>query len=98
MENKGSCYLLHFDKKLSHSQHYLGWTKFEDVAIRVNSHRAGRGAIILKAACKAGIKFDVVKTWADVDRNFERKLKRSNNLKRFCPVCKALAEAEATNV
>ena len=65
--------------------HYLGWA--DDVAARMAEHRAGRGARILAACVRQGIAFDVVRTWAGVDRNFERRMKRQHNAWRLCPRC-----------
>lgn len=65
--------------------HYLGWA--DDVAARMAEHRAGRGARILAACVRQGIGFDVVRTWADVDRTFERRIKRQHNAWRLCPRC-----------
>ena len=34
-----------------------------------------------------GIQFNVVRTWPDGDRNFERSLKNKKKASRFCPIC-----------
>lgn len=67
------------------ASHYLGWA--EDVDARMAEHQAGRGARILAAWVERGIAFEVVRTWAGVDRNFERRLKRQHNARRHCPGC-----------
>jgi predicted GIY-YIG superfamily endonuclease len=88
----GHVYLVCFDRAIGDpanpkgsASHYLGWA--EDVEARMAEHRAGRGARILAACIQRGIAFDVVRTWAGVDRNFERRLKRQHNAWRHCPRC-----------
>jgi len=88
----GHVYLVCFETPIGDSanpkgsaSHYLGWA--EDVEPRMAEHRAGRGARILAACVEQGIAFGVVRTWADVDRNFERRLKRQHNAWRHCPRC-----------
>ncbi len=89
---QGSVYPVCFDGVLGdvanpkgRAGHYLGWA--DDVAARMAEHRAGRGARILAACVERGIAFDVVRTWADVDRTFERRMKRQHNAWRLCPRC-----------
>jgi hypothetical protein len=36
---------------------------------------------------QAGIEFKIVRIWDDVDRDFERKLKKRKNAKYLCPNC-----------
>jgi hypothetical protein len=84
-------YLIHFEKKFKHAQHYIGFAESESTfKQRIKHHLAGRGSKLLRYVNEAGIKWEVVFTWPDGDRNFERKLKNSNNGPRFCPVCAAL--------
>ncbi len=84
-------YLIHFDRKLSHAQHYLGYSPNEiTFKARMKNHRAGRGAKILAAATAAGIAWDVIRIWSDAGIDFERKLKRTYNLPCYCPICKKL--------
>jgi hypothetical protein len=40
-------------------------------------------------ARREGIGFRLVRTWSDVDRNFERKLKLRKSSGRLCPLCTA---------
>ena len=86
MAQLGTVYLLHFDRPLKHAQHYLGWAK--DHMDRVNTHMGGRGAKIVAAAVAAGIQAELVRTWPNRDRGFERKLKNRKNARGLCPVCK----------
>lgn len=80
-------YLIHFERKLYHAQHYIGFT---DVPLidRVERHLAGNGSKLLRAVTKAGIEWEVVRVWQDKDRKFERKLKNQKNSKLLCPICK----------
>lgn len=41
----------------------------------------------MRAVSEVGISFDVVRTWEDGDRNFERSLKNKKHSSRLCPVC-----------
>jgi predicted GIY-YIG superfamily endonuclease len=79
-------YLIHFDKPLAHAQHYLGFVE-SDLQQRIDKHKAGTGAKILRAANIAGIGWNVVKVWEDGDRNFERSLKKKKKSSCICPVC-----------
>ena len=87
----GHVYLVCFEQQIGTSNpkgsasHYLGWAT--DVDARMVEHRAGRGARILAACVARGIGFEVVRTWAGVDRSFERRLKRQHNAWRHCPRC-----------
>ena len=88
----GHAYLICFERQIGDAanpkgtaSHYLGLA--EDVDARMVEHRAGRGARILAARRAQGIGFEVVRTWAGVDRSFERRLKRQHNAWRHCPRC-----------
>ena len=77
-------YLIHFDTKFGHAQHYVGFT--DNYSRRISEHRLSRGAKLLTAVNLAGIGWSVVKVWKD-GRGRERHIKRQKNTKRFCPVC-----------
>jgi predicted GIY-YIG superfamily endonuclease len=79
-------YLIHFDQPLKHARHYLGFVE-SDLQQRIDKHKAGTGAKILRAANIAGINWNVVKVWEDGDRNFERSLKNKKKTRCICPVC-----------
>jgi predicted GIY-YIG superfamily endonuclease len=81
-------YLIHFESKYHHAQHYIGFAE-SDVDARLERHRAGSGSKLLRAVAEADIPFDVVKVWEDGDRTFERKLKNQKKSHRHCPVCNA---------
>lgn len=80
-------YLIHFDRKLRHAQHYLGFA--DDVDKRLKRHRSNRGARLLAACNRLGIEWKCVRRWDEGDRAFERKLKGLKNAKSLCPVCLA---------
>lgn len=79
-------YLIHFDRPLAHAQHYIGFAE-NDLEQRINKHRSGAGAKILRAANIAGINWNVVKVWEEGDRTFERSLKNRKKTRCLCPVC-----------
>ncbi len=82
-------YLLHFEKKLGHSQHYLGFSEsHENFHKRLERHTKGQGSRLMRAVSKAGINFAVARIWEGKDRNFERKLKNRKNAPKLCPICK----------
>ena len=84
---KGTVYLMHLDRPLAHSQHYIGWSTNPDK--REEEHQAGQGSAFLKAAKQNGINFEIVRQWHNEDRHFERKLKNRKNARDLCPVCRA---------
>lgn len=79
-------YLIHFNEKLKHAQHYVGFTKVT-LEERIKEHRNGSGARLMSVIKSLGIEWSVVKTWPDADRTFERALKNTNNTKHYCPIC-----------
>lgn len=82
----GSVYLIHLSRNLNGARHYLGFST--NVAARLERHKAGRGAPLLKAAAEKKIPFRVVRTWRKRDGYFEQALKAGNELRDLCPVCR----------
>lgn len=82
----GTVYLICFDRPFRHARHYLGWTE-GPVAKRMDRHRRGDGARLLAALKRAGIGWELVRTWPG-DRALERKLKNRKCSKQLCPKCK----------
>lgn len=82
---EGTVYLLHFDSKYHHAQHYIGWTS-QTLNKRLLRHFTGAGARLLQVVTEAGIPIHVARTWAG-NRTLERSLKNQKNARRFCPVC-----------
>ena len=79
-------YLIHFQKKLHHAQHYIGFVD-ADLLQRIELHKSNRGAKLLRAVNNEGIEWQVVRVWMEGDRHFERILKNCKKSSRFCPVC-----------
>ena len=82
-------YLIHFERKYKHAQHYMGFCESDDVSARMERHRAGRGARLLAAVSEAGIVVRVARLWRghNADRTVERRLKNSCRLADLCPMC-----------
>ena len=78
-------YLIHFDRKLSHAQHYLGYA--DNVTKRIARHRSSQGARLLRVLNEQGIGWNVVRVWPDGDKQLERALKKKRNSSRLCPIC-----------
>ena len=82
-----SVYLLHFSERISPNhttQHYIGYT--DDLARRLEEHRAGAGSRLCEVAKERGIDFVLVRTW-EGDRGKERQLKNWHSGPRLCPLC-----------
>jgi hypothetical protein len=84
-------YLICFDRPFKHAGHYLGWAS--NIAERVAEHkRTGRKcAKLLAAVNRAGITWEVVRTWPGLEKADERRLKNRGGSSRHCPRCKARA-------
>lgn len=86
----GTVYLLHFDVPVHHARHYLGWTGQVTVEDRVQRHLDGRGSPLVAAADRLG-DVRIARVWYQVDRNFERRLKKGKETPALCPVCSGKA-------
>jgi predicted GIY-YIG superfamily endonuclease len=84
---KGTVYLLHLDKSISRSSHYLGWAS--SLEERIKQHGTSAGAKFTFAAAQRGIGFQVVRTWENATRQVERSLKCKKDSRSLCPFCKA---------
>lgn len=76
-------YLLHFDEPFGHARHYMGSAM--DLERRLAEHEAGAGARLLYWVRKAGIGWQLARTWAG-GRVRERQLKARGHT-RHCPIC-----------
>ena len=85
----GHIYLLHFDRKVHHAQHYLGWAIRGKLFARLAQHEAGNGASspLVRALLDAGGHFVLARVW-EGDRFLERRLKNRRNARHLCPVCR----------
>lgn len=81
-------YILHFDTKLSHAQHYVGSTT--NLKYRLKAHALGFAANLTKVIAGHGIGWQLA-TLLKVERgNFraiERLIKKQNNGPRYCKIC-----------
>lgn len=87
-EEVGTVYLTHFLKPYKHAEHYLGFAT--NLEARLEHHRKGTGARLMQVIRDAGIGFVLTRTWDDVTRTTERRLKNGGGLNRQCPVCKLM--------
>jgi predicted GIY-YIG superfamily endonuclease len=98
MKQNGIVYLIHFQRKLAHSGHYIGFTTNLDK--RITDHLCGQGARLMEVITEAGIEWKVARTWQG-DRNFERYLKNRKDAPRLCVICsgeKALKRAASNQL
>lgn len=82
----GTVYLLHFSPPYKHARHYLGFTSYRDVSIRLQRHQSGQGATLTRVAVEAGVELVLVRTWKG-NRDLERRLKRWHGSTKLCPLC-----------
>lgn len=76
-------YILEFSRPFHHARYYVGFcTDSRDYTKRIQEHRSGQGAKIVRAALAAGIDFSVVGLLQG-DRSRERSLKRMKNTPRL---------------
>lgn len=83
-QDPGTVYLLHLNPPYRHARHYLGWT--QDLAARLEAHRAGTGARLMEVVKQAGGSFSLARTWPG-DRNRERAIKDRHEAPKLCPTC-----------
>ncbi len=91
----GVVYLIHFAEMHFHTQHYIGFCESDrTIEKRMQYHRSGNGAKIMKAVTEAGIEWHIVRLFENVDRTFERELKKHKKARDFCPLCNVAAYAD----
>jgi len=83
----GTVYLLCLDEPFGHARHYTGYAGPGNLPWRLGHHAAGTGANLLRHVAKAGIGWQLVRTWPG-DRHVERRLKRAGGATRRCPRCR----------
>ena len=81
----GTVYLLHFDAPFGHARHYTGWSA--NLSLRLAEHAAGHGARLTEVVAAAGIGWTLARTWPNVPRAEERRLKNRGGASRRCPLC-----------
>ena len=87
--NMGYVYVLHFDSKLSHAEHYVGCT--HNIFDRLTAHANGAGSRLTQVLRENGFRWrlgalGVCPSHASV-RRVERNVKKQHNAKRYCEVC-----------
>jgi hypothetical protein len=88
-------YLIHFEERLHHAGHYLGYSKM--LTVRIWLHKINQGAKLIQAVNRAGIPWRVVRTWTVDDQGLERLLKNQKNSPRYCPICNPALAGEVEN-
>jgi hypothetical protein len=83
---RGTTYLIHFSRRYQHAGHYTGWTD-KPVLVRFAEHLAGKGAVLTRAAVRAGIGLTLARTWSNTTKDREDSLKHQGGARRFCPEC-----------
>jgi hypothetical protein len=83
---QGTLYIAHLDPKVSHAQHYIGWTE-GPVEKRWETHLRKAGSPLIRAAVERGATI----TFADLGpgtRWDERRMHNAKRGARFCPTCR----------
>lgn len=83
-------YLLHFSRPYKHAKHYLGAVDggADELTKRLDAHNRGAGARLTAVVRAAGVNLILARTWDNVPRGTERKLKKQGGASRLCPICK----------
>jgi hypothetical protein len=79
-------YLIHFEEKLHHAQHYIGFVD-KNLKQRIKKQQRNKGAKLLVAVNRKGIPWEVVSVWEEGNRELERRLKKGKKSRCFCSVC-----------
>ena len=79
-------YILHFEKKYFHAQHYVGYTKNPIRRFKEHFNGQQRSSPLLRAVLKAGIKIEVALLKSGT-RKDERKIKNRKKVRELCPIC-----------
>lgn len=78
-------YLIHLDRPIGRSRHYLGWAN--DAELRFEEHLSGKGSRLTVAACNKGIAMTLCRVWPEGTRSLERQLKNKGRIWQHCPIC-----------
>ena len=91
-----SVYILHLDQPLHHARHYVGFsTNNRTLSERLEHHRKGTaGCRFTEVLRERGISFTLARVFkgSQYDRHFERRLKNTKAVPRYCPICNPQAE------
>lgn len=84
-------YILHLDTPLKHARHYVGFsTSSRTLEERLEHHRNGTaGCRFTEVLRELGITFTLAYVYQGkkYDRTFERRLKNTKHIPRYCPIC-----------
>jgi predicted GIY-YIG superfamily endonuclease len=80
-------YLLHFERRVSNAQHYLGFTNDERLEQRLTEHVSGRGAKLVKRVLEQGVAIYLARVFPQLNANDERRLKTASHFDKLCPIC-----------
>lgn len=84
-------YILHLDTPLHHAKHYVGFsTNRRTLRNRLEHHAHGTANCrFTQVLHQLGITFTLARLFKGnkYDRNFERKLKNTKAVPRYCPIC-----------
>lgn len=67
------------------AEHYIGYA--EDIDLRLEAHRKGNGSKFMVHVARAGIRWELVRVWLGMGREWERHLKNQKHAARLCPIC-----------
>jgi hypothetical protein len=89
----GYVYFIHYEPKLFHANHYIGYSDKHPLEGRISEHikKTVKGSPLIKAALENGSKVVNIRIWPNKDRKFERYLKNygKTRYEKFCPYCKS---------
>jgi hypothetical protein len=80
-------YLLHFDRPLGRSRHYIGYTRRDLLKKRLKTHANRSGSRLVAAVIRNGIDVYLARLWPTPDPSLERRLKAGHRAGRLCPLC-----------
>ena len=80
-------YLLHFERPVSRSQHYLGFTRDDRLNERLAEHLSGRGANLVKRVLAHGVAIYLARVFPQLTANDEKRLKAASHFDKLCPIC-----------
>lgn len=85
-------YILHLDTPLFHARHYTGYsTNQRTLKERIQLHKAGRADChFTRALHQLGISMTLARVFKGTkkyNREFERSLKNTKAIPRYCPIC-----------
>lgn len=86
-------YLLHFERRYRHAQHYLGYAVGTGRGRKYARDQAEGRAIgaheLVMAAQWDGIEIEVADVWVGEGRELQRRLRAQGGLSRHCRICRS---------